>query len=114
MARADERDVLLPGQAAHQRHQALQPLAGDVVRHGVLEAGRGRPLPRRILERVGVVEADFLDERQGLLEVLFGLAGEPDDDVGRERDPGYRPAQRRHHGEIARPVVAPQHPLEHA
>src|SRR3989449_3912199 len=55
-----------------------------------------------------------LDERQRLLEVVFGLAGEPDDDVGRERDPGYRPAQRRHHGEIARPVVAPQHPLEHA
>ena len=52
------------------------------------EGRRARPRPRRVLERVRGVEAGGLDDAQGAAEVLLGLAGEPDDDVGGHRDLG--------------------------
>ena len=41
---------------------------------------------------------DLRYEVEGLLEVLFGLAGEPDNDVGREADIGHGVAD---HGDAA-------------
>ena len=73
------RDALLQGD------QALVALLHDGLRH-LVGHGRGRgALADRVLEREGAREARLLDDAHGVFEVLVGLAGEADDDVGRDR-----------------------------
>ena len=72
------------------------------------------PGPRRVLERVRAVEPRPLDHVQRLGEVLLGLAGEPDDDVGRDRDVGDRGADRVEPTEVSLAPVRAPHRLEHA
>ena len=63
-------------------------LFGDLLGH----LGGRRARPRRILEREGAGEADLVDQRQRRLEIVLGLAGEADDEVGGERHVGPRRA----------------------
>ena len=63
-------------------------------------------------EREGAVVTHLLDDLERLREVLLGLAGEADDDVGRERDVGNVLADQRHAIEVALAVVGPPHRLQ--
>ena len=76
--------------------------------------GRRRARARRILERIGAGKTDLLDERQRRAEILFGLAGKADDEIGGERDVGPRGAQARDHREIVLPRVPAVHRRENA
>src|SRR5512133_2422940 len=75
-----ERDRLL------QRDQPVEPLLDDLLRQLVRQlrgASTGTP---RVLERVRLVELRACDDVERRAEVLLRLAGEPDDDVGADRD----------------------------
>ena len=82
--------VALAGDALHDLDEPLDAVAlhlvGDLIGHrrGV---GAGA---WRVDERERAVEAHLLDDLERLLEVVLGLAGEADDDVGREREVGDR------------------------
>src|SRR5262249_56105294 len=65
-------------------------------------------------ETEGGGEAGALEEPERLLEILVRLAGEPDDDVGRELDAWNRGAQGVDAPQVAVPVVAAAHAAEHA
>ena len=67
--------------------EAREPLALHLLGDVVLEPQRGRERPRRVLEAEERHEADLAHERQRLREVVLRLAGEADDDVGRQRQP---------------------------
>jgi hypothetical protein len=73
------------------------------------EVGGRRAGPRRIFERVAGGEADLAHDRQGLAELGVGLAGEADDEVGRKRDVGPRPAHARDDVEIVADAVLAVH-----
>ena len=68
---------------------------------GRLDAGRGRVFhfdgrragARAVDEGERGVEADFVDQLHRLLEILVGLAGKADDEVGRQRNVRPRRAQ---------------------
>src|SRR5207237_6390454 len=70
--------------------------------------------PRRVGEGEDRGEPNFVEKRERLLEVLLRLAGETDDDVGREREMGNRRAKLVDESEIESAVVLPLHPAEHA
>ena len=81
--------------------EPLEALGDDLGRDelvgplGRLGAGTGR-----VDERVGAVVAGLGDHLEGALEVVVGLAGEADDDVGGDgqvgaRRPGPRPSRSR-------------------
>jgi hypothetical protein len=110
----DQPCVLGARHAADDRDQALQALGGHAVRHGLFDAHRRGAVPGGELEGVGVVVADGFHERDGVLEVVLGLAGEPDDEIGRERDRRDSLPQRRDHLKVALARIAPQHALERA
>src|SRR5262249_42438487 len=67
--------------AIDRRLQPRQALGldgfGDLIGHG----GGRRPRPRRIFERERARIADFIEDRQRLAEIGFGLAREADDEV---------------------------------
>ncbi len=77
--------------------QALQPLVLHRFRHLVLHRGAGRAGPGAVFERIGLGEADLLDQRQGRREIRLALAREADDEIRRQRDvrPRGRAAGRR-------------------
>src|SRR5215207_3043395 len=97
----------------HELDQALHPVALDPVRYLALHLGRLRAAPRREDKGEGAVVADLVDKLEGLLEVLIGLAGEADDDVGGDRAVRDVLADQRHPVEVALAVVGPAHPLQH-
>ena len=82
---------------------------GDVV--GELR-GR-RPRPRRVHRREDLVVAHGLEQGQRRAELLVGLAAEPDDDVGRDRDPGHRLADPGEALLVVLDRVLAAHPPEH-
>ena len=71
-------------------------------------------LARRVDERERAVEADLLDHLERLAEVVLGLAGEADDDVGAEGDVGDRGAHAGDEVEVALAGVGAAHRLEDA
>ena len=74
------------GPALDELDEALHARNLDRVRHETLrDGGRLGAAAGREEEREGPVVADCLDDLEGSLEVLLGLAGKADDDVGRER-----------------------------
>ena len=82
----DSADAGLVGEAAGALDHPPQPLVavhGHVVGNEPVAhlGGRGAG-PGREDEREGAVVAGLGRHLQGLLEVLVGLAGEPDDDIG--------------------------------
>ncbi len=83
---------------------------GDVVRH----VGGGGAGAGRVFEDEGVVEACGVHERARLLEVVGGLAGEADDDVGGEGEVGHGFAQAADGVEVVGAGVAAAHEAEDA
>ena len=112
--RPDALAVAGGGHALDRIDQALDPLALDLLRHLIGHRRGLGALPRRVDEREGTVVADLLDRRQRLLEVLLGLAGEADDQVGRERQIRDRGSQLLHEAQVALPRVGAPHRLQNA
>ena len=88
LARPDERREVRGAERLDHLEEAREPLALHVLGHVVRQAQRRGVRPRRVLEAEERHEADLAHERERLREVVLGLAGEADDDVGREREPG--------------------------
>src|SRR3989441_59611 len=84
----------------------------DLFRNVILDAHGRRAFAYRVLESVRVVECHLLDQRQRCGEVRFRLARESHDDVGRQRDAGYRFPQSAHDVEVRLTIIATQHALE--
>jgi hypothetical protein len=82
---ANERVEFRGGVAVDDFEQFLIPrllqFLGDLLPH----RGGGGVLAGRVAEDEGIVERDGLAEVAGLVEILVGLAGEADDDVGGDR-----------------------------
>ena len=76
--------VLGPGHPLLEGDEPVEALLdnglGNLVRH----RRGGRAGPHRVLEGEGAREARGLDDPERLGEVVLGLTGEPDDDVGRD------------------------------
>ena len=109
---ADARLVALAGEPLRQLDEPLHALDLQLVRHLV---GHRRGLgarARRVDERERAVVADLLDHLERLAEVVLGLAGEADDDVGAEREVGDRRAHLLGEREIALARVRAAHRLE--
>src|SRR5579871_3655138 len=68
------------------RLQPGEPVGLDLFRDLIAAIGRRCPGPWRIFERKRVRVAYFVDEAQRFAEILFGFAGEADDEIRRERD----------------------------
>ena len=94
--------------------QPVEPLLDDLLRDLIGHRGRSRPGPRRVLERVRRIEPRPLDDVEGLREVLLGLAREPHDDVGRDRDLRDRLPDRVQPPEVALAPVGALHRLQDA
>ena len=91
-----------------QLSQQGQPLGLDLV--GQLRGRRRRgPRARRIFEGIGLGEAHVGHQAQGLREVPVALAGEADDEVGRQRQVGGRRAQPLDQPAVVVGRVAPVH-----
>ena len=71
--------------------QPLEPLGGDLGGHELVDPlGRLGAGPGAVDERVGAVVAGLGHHLERALEVVVGLAGEADDDVGRHGQVGHR------------------------
>ena len=73
--------------------QRVQTFFLQFFRGVVGQIGSGRARALAIDERVGEIEADIGNQLHGLFEVLFGFAGETDDEVRTDADPRYGGAQ---------------------
>src|SRR5690606_32945774 len=71
-----------------ERLQALETRLRDLSRHEIAHRRGWRAGPRAVDEAERLIEADRANQIQRCLEVLVGLAGEADDEVRRDRDPG--------------------------
>ena len=111
--RADLRARLLERDPLLQRHEPLEPLLHDLLGKLVRHRGGPGPRPRRVLERVRRVEPRATDHLERVGEVLLGLAGEPDDDVGGDGDVGDRVADAIEPAEVALAAVGTLHRLQH-
>ena len=108
---------LVPGQGTPVDHglEPVETLGHDVGGHEVVLHGRGAGAgPRREDERVRAVVTGVGAYGERLLEVVLGLAGEPDDDVGGHSEvvhggPGVRQAL-----EVTPRGVAAPHGAQHA
>src|SRR5262245_64020576 len=81
--------------AVDGRLQAVEPLGFHRVRYLIRQVRGRRSGTRRVFEGEGAGVADLLDQRQRRAKILFALAGEGDDEVGRERHPRMRGANER-------------------
>ena len=80
-----ERAVLRPGDLVGHRDQPLVALLHDGLRHLVVEHGGGGAGALGVLEGERAGEPRRAYDVEGGREVLLGLAGEADDDVGGDR-----------------------------
>ncbi len=87
---ADEGGVAWRWRGVDDREQALVALFLHGFGELAVHLGGGGVAALRVAEDEGVVELEALDGVDGRLEVLLGLAGEADDDVGGDRDAGPR------------------------
>ena len=82
---ADELRVFFGADAFLQRDEALEALLNNLLGHLVIHlSGRGTGA-RRVLEGKRGGKARLLHHVEGVLEVLLRLAGEADNDIGRQR-----------------------------
>src|SRR5215813_1657881 len=81
--------------AVDDRLQAVEPLGFHRVRYLILHVRARRSGPRRVFEGEGAGVADLVEQRQRRAKILLALAGEADDEVGRERHPWLRGAYAR-------------------
>ena len=106
-------DVLAARVGADRLDEPLQPVRRHVVGDMVPQPHRGRALPDRVLEGVGIVEVGIGHQAQRLGELGIRLAGEADDDVGGEGDARDRSPEPRDHLEVDLAGIAPEHAAEH-
>ena len=90
----DPRPVALEPDPLLERQQRVEAAALLGGRHVVGEPRGGRAGPLAVRRREDLVVADGLEQPERRLVLGVGLAAEPDDDVGREREPGDRLADR--------------------
>jgi hypothetical protein len=79
---ADAACIPLVRDALDDLDEPLDPLVLDLLRNLIGHRGGLRPLSGGVDERERTLEADLLDDLDGLPKVALGLAREPDDDVG--------------------------------
>src|SRR4029453_17344945 len=111
---ADPSSVLALSNALDKLNEPLDPNLFDMSRDLVRGHGRFGAPAWRVDERERAVVGDLLHDLERLLEVALGLAGEADDDVGRQRevrDPG---AEVVHEAQVALAAVRASHRLEDA
>ena len=117
LPRPHQRRPVRAAEALHEREEARQALALDRLGHVVAQPQRRRERARRVLEAEDRHEAHLLHQRKRLREVVLRLAGEADDDVGRQGEP-LRAARalcrRRGALDVLGARVAADHPPEHA
>ena len=89
--------------------EPLEPLVLDVLRHLALHATGMGAAARREDERERVVVSDLVDDLEGLAEVVLGLAGEADDDVGGPREARNLRTQALGEGDVALARVGAAH-----
>ena len=97
----------------HEIHQAVETLLDHLARCVVVHGRSRRALALRIDEREHLVVAHLVHEAVRVLEVLGGLAGESDDDVGGQRDVGYGVTQLRDKRAVMIARVAAVHGRKH-
>ena len=95
-----------------EREQLVEtfPLLGR--RHVVGELRRRGPGSHGVRRREDLVVADRLEEAERGFELFAGLAAEPDDHVGRDRDPGHGGADRSEPLEVVLDRVLAAHPAQ--
>ena len=86
------------------------PLVGR--RHVIGEMCRGRPRSRGERGREDLVVAEGPEQVERRLELGLGLAAEPHDHVGRDRDPGHRRTDRGEPLAVVLDRVLAAHPME--
>src|ERR1700722_13004990 len=102
---------LNPALAVLKNREAIRlHFLADRVRHGF----RGSVRARRVGECVYAVVANFVDERQGFLEVRFAFARKSDDDVARDADGAAGGANPGNFLEAFLPRVGAAHRLQDA
>src|SRR5512146_1108336 len=89
--------------------ETAQAPAGLVGRNGIRQGSGAGTGTRGKPEGKGGIVADFFHHGEGLLEVFFRFPGKPDDEVGGEGDPGFRPPQGFDLGKVPVPRVSPPH-----
>ena len=102
--------MLAQCRALDHQPEALEPLGGHVGGHEAV--GHGRRLGARAgreQECVGAVVLRLGHHLERPLEVVVGLAGEPDDDVGRHRQVGDGCPRRHQPLEVATGGIAAVH-----
>src|SRR5215210_5747748 len=96
---AEQPPPVLQGDRALRLQELAEPPPRHVPGHAARQLGAGGPLFRAVGESAQVIEAGLPDESQKILEMLLGLAGEPDDE---------RRAQEDVRGQLPRPVEQAQ------
>src|SRR5680860_1067508 len=84
-ALTDQQLVLLPGDLVDELGEAFVAVLHDVTRHLLLEHGGGGTWSLGVLEGERAGEPRLLNDGHRLEEVLLGLTGKADNDVGRDR-----------------------------
>src|SRR5436190_8506204 len=95
-------------------HEPLDASLLDVSRDLVPGHGCFGPLARRVHKRERALVAHLVDHFERLLEVALGLAGEADDDVGRQREVGDAGPEVVHETQVALAAVRAPHRLQDA
>mmetsp|Transcript_16844 Transcript_16844/g.23180 ORF Transcript_16844/g.23180 Transcript_16844/m.23180 type:complete len:215 (+) Transcript_16844:230-874(+) len=94
--------------------EPLQPVLLHLLRNLLLlPAGRGGEGPGRVGVGEQLVELDLLHEPQGVLELLFRLAGESHDAVRCDGRVGHLPPNELHDAQVPLAGVAPPHLPQH-
>ena len=110
---ADQRCVLRPRDLVDDGDEPLVALADDVRRHLVGHRGGRRAGPDGVLEGERRGEPRRAHDLERLREVVLGLAGEADDDVGRDRGVGHRRADAVDDAEVLLAAVRAPHRAQH-
>src|SRR5204863_9292626 len=92
--------------------QPVEPFGLDIVGNLIGRLRGRRSGPRRVFEGESAGVAHFVDQRQRRAKIVLALAGEADDEVGRERHFRWGGAQARNRLEITGAGVAEIRALE--
>ena len=79
---ADPRHVLSAHIRPNHLDEPVESLGSHLIRNVILEPDCRGTFTNRVFEGVGIVKVGFGDQPQGRLELLLGLAGKPNDDIG--------------------------------
>src|SRR6266542_761416 len=114
LRRADERAELFVLKFFGEREESGQPSPLRFFDYVIAELLGWRVGSPRVLEAEKTGEPDALDQLERLLEILLGLAGKADDDVGAERQTWASRHEEVRSLDVLLFGVAADHSLEHA